>query len=66
MRADFDLDQCIARRAAADPRPALAAQPQNWPSRVPGGMLTSSKEPSGSVICFFPPLTASRKSSSSR
>src|SRR5262245_38175045 len=36
------------------------------PSRVPGGIVTSRAEPSGSVICCLPPLTASRKPSSRR
>ena len=33
---------------------------------LPGGILTSSTEPSGSVSCCLPPLMASRKSSVGR
>ena len=67
MRSHGDFDQRIAWRGRRRSPAALCrAGAGIWPSRVPGGMATSSTSPSGSVICRLAPLIASRKSTSRR
>jgi hypothetical protein len=66
VRPHLDFDQRVAGGPPLRPGCPLPRSRSTWPSDVPGGIATSSAEPSGTVRRLVAPFTASRKSIASQ